>query len=83
MRLIDADALVNKFWQDECRTQTRRDFVAMVNYAPTVDANPIVCGEWTQGDCYDYGDVCSVCDWDSERDNCKWSYCPNCGAKMK
>ena len=36
-RLIDANALIDKFWQPECRTQTRRDFVAMVNYAPTVD----------------------------------------------
>lgn len=42
MRLIDADVLADKFWQEECRTQTRRDFVAMVNYAPTVDAVPVV-----------------------------------------
>ena len=41
-RLIDANALIDKFWQPECRTQTRRDFVAMVNYAPTVDAVEVV-----------------------------------------
>lgn len=49
-RLIDANALVDKFWQPECRTQTRRDFVAMVNYAPTVDAVEVVrcenCQYW-------------------------------------
>ena len=43
MRLIDADALIEKFWKPECRTQTRRDFVAMVNYAPTVDAVILPC----------------------------------------
>lgn len=42
MRLIDANALVEKFWQPECRTQTRRDFVAMVNYAPTIDAVEVI-----------------------------------------
>ena len=46
MRLIDANALVDKFWREECRTQTRRDFVAMVNYAPTVDAVEVVHGRW-------------------------------------
>ena len=39
-------------------------------------------GRWEQGDFYDYGDVCSICDWDSEINNCKWSYCPNCAARM-
>ncbi len=29
-----------------------------------------------------YGDVCSLCDWDSEREPCNLPYCPNCGAKM-
>ena len=49
-RLIDANALVKKFWQEECRTQTRRDFAAMVDYAPTVDAVEVVrckdCKQW-------------------------------------
>ena len=56
-RLIDANALVDKFWQEECRTQTRRDFVAMVNYAPTVDAVEVVrckdCKYFVQGEPYD------------------------------
>jgi hypothetical protein len=49
-RLIDANALIDKFWQEECRTQTRRDFVAMVNYAPTVDAVEVVrCKDCKKG----------------------------------
>lgn len=86
-RLIDADALVEKFWQPECRTQTRRDFVAMVNYAPTVDAVPVVHGEWIPTKMIDVysgreiidGYICDQCGRDAMR---KSNYCPNCGAKM-
>lgn len=42
----------------------------------------VVHGRWVQGDMYDYGDVCSRCDWDSSREPCRFNYCPNCGAKM-
>ena len=53
-RLIDANELTKKFWREECRTQTRRDFVAMVDYAPTVDAVEVVrckdckCGKYPE-----------------------------------
>lgn len=46
-RLIDADDLVEKFWKPECRTQTRRDFVAMVDYAPHRGCQ--ACGAWAVG----------------------------------
>ena len=53
-----------------------------IKEAPPIEAVKVIYGHWEQGDCYDIGDVCSVCDWDSGFDNCDWSYCPNCGAKM-
>lgn len=49
---------------------------------PAADVAPVRHGRWEQGDMYDYGDVCSLCDWDSERTPCTLPYCPDCGAKM-
>ena len=48
-----------------------------------VEAEPVRHGRWVCGDYYDVGDVCSECDWDSERVPCDLPYCPNCGAKMQ
>ena len=86
MRLIDADALRERMEQPECRTQTRRDFVAMVDYTPTIDAVPVVHGEW-ENHPHAYGfKRCSVCHdcniWGEWADGKKWNYCPNCGACM-
>ena len=94
-RLIDANALIDKFWQEECRTQTRRDFVAMVNYAPTVEALEVVHGRWTRKQVGKYTGVdevcCSICgdfigvvssDTGFEEAVKGMNYCPNCGAKM-
>lgn len=39
-------------------------------------------GYWEQGDIYDYGDVCSKCQYDSGRELCKLNFCPRCGAPM-
>ena len=49
---------------------------------PTADVVEVRHGEWEQGDYYDVGDVCSLCDYDSQIENCTDNYCPNCGAKM-
>lgn len=57
----------------------------IVEYAPAVDAAPVVHGRWKS----DYEDVlfsCSVCgtqistSWDYE--DLEWRFCPTCGAKM-
>ena len=50
-------------------------FVAMENIhdLPTVDAAPVVHGEWIDGTCNNCGQV----------DFSKPNYCPNCGADMR
>lgn len=94
MRLIDADALKEKlppvFIEASCRDcPVVRGFVGLgnlINEAPTVDAAPVVHGEWIEGeDEYTSFLKCSVCgeefcSWDS--DCARTNYCPNCGAKM-
>lgn len=49
---------------------------------PTVDVAPVRHGHWEQGDIYDIGDVCSLCQYDSNREPCTYKYCPWCGARM-
>lgn len=49
---------------------------------PSEDVEHVRHGYWEQGDIYDMGDVCSLCQYDSNREPCTYKYCPNCGAKM-
>ena len=42
MRLVDAEPIVKEFWKPEYRTQTRRDFIAVIDKSPTIDAIPVV-----------------------------------------
>lgn len=49
---------------------------------PAADVTPVVHGRWEIGDYYDIGDVCSVCDYDSELVQPSFRFCPHCGAKM-
>ena len=42
MRLVDAEPIVEEFWKPEYRTQTRRDFIAVIDKSPTIDAIPVV-----------------------------------------
>lgn len=46
-------------------------------------SDEIKVGYWEQGDMYDIGDVCSLCDYDSCLEPCHLPYCPSCHAKMK
>ena len=90
MRLIDADALVEKaYWHGEHPDVGNPfaegvDAVDMsdIDNAPTIEAEPVRHGYWMCVDYYDIGDVCSECDWDSGMVNPTLRYCPNCGAKM-
>lgn len=51
MRLIDAEPIIEEFWKPGYRTQTRRDFIAVIDMAPTIDAVPVTrckdCQHWT------------------------------------
>ena len=94
MRLIDADAL-EKFLKrlrrelpKESRDFFTRDemilnFQQYVHMQPTIDAVPVVRGEWIEHEdemeCPQCGYFWNYCDNDTERFN----YCPNCGAKME
>lgn len=82
MRLIDADALVEKRWYADCR----HGYVQVVGIgdiddSPTVD--PYKHGKWEfHGD-----DIvrCTACDMDYSlyrKILYPRNYCPNCGAKM-
>lgn len=90
MRLIDADALIEKaYWHGEHPDVGNPfaegvDAIDMrdIDEAPTIEAEPVRHGYWMCGDYYDIGDVCSECDWDSGMVNPTLRYCPNCGAKM-
>ena len=76
---------------DECRS--KRDSygngcfkMRLIDQAPTLDAAPVVHGQWEKHPNM-YGFVrCSECRdcvvWDEWVNNEKWKYCPNCGAKM-
>ena len=96
MRLIDADALIDFIDCGHLRNPlescfSERDVVDMLESRPTIDAVPVVRGEWilvgTNG--YDYEtsveEKCSLCGryvyrCDTQpQDN----FCPNCGAKME
>lgn len=87
-RLIDADAL-REYWLENGLNEYVYDtnaFLESIDEQPTVDAVPVVHGEWI-------GDTCSVCDKDWNynmvADADDWGYfdpmpdfCPNCGARM-
>ena len=61
----------------------------MVRYAPTVEARPVVHGEWEQL-CDKYFSTkiptisrCSVCGKKYNLANLGYNFCPECGASMK
>ena len=80
MRLIDADALI-KFlgtpedWRDEAINK-------IISNYPTVDAVPVVRGEWEIAIGYDPNKKvqCQNCYKMAYEPT---PYCPNCGAKME
>jgi hypothetical protein len=72
-----------------------KEFLGHVGKAPTIEAKPVVHGEWQQDyriekiqySCGDvetfklpYGYRCSIC---SRRIKVKENFCPNCGADMR
>ena len=60
--------------------------VQVIEKMPAVDAAPVKRGEWVMSRKYKPWFTCSACEdcyVDGEWvEGHKWSYCPNCGAKM-
>lgn len=101
-RLIDADALEQCFLgicdmcegkdSNMCRACAADDMKELLEDAPTIDAVPVVHGEWVQQyenePSFDgrtvvrrHYVICSNCrSWYSP--NVRMKFCPNCGAKM-
>ena len=88
MRLIDADALVEKaYWHGE-HPDVGNPFadgveavdMSDIENAPTIEAEPVRHGRWIEK----IGRAkCSVCGDECWADSAmEYSYCPNCGAKM-
>ena len=79
MRLIDADALKEELNQTEHDGTIRRYVYSVIaevlDNAPTIEAEPVRRGKWTDENCSECGQY--VYHGDARR------YCPNCGAKME
>lgn len=99
MRLIDADATVELLRSLGSRDYRREkgtiaDAMKMLShptYTPTVDATPVVHGEWLFGELGPVGASvkCSSCGWGIDNvDPILWldypahKFCGNCGTKM-
>lgn len=89
MRLIDANALIKTIKDDHCkgcnksgcimcRVCTWMDAMDYIEYAPTIDAQPVKHGHWkhsASGEMY-----CCYCQYVPQWEDDK--FCANCGAKM-
>lgn len=89
-RLIDADALKKAImaepWKNEPNAvRLTVDYInIIIDEQPTVDAVPVVHGDWVDGRPYvnSRWKVCSVCHQTAPEPHGGYNYCPNCGAKM-
>ncbi len=83
MRMIDADEAIVNFgfeWDDIC--PTRDEVVSFLRKQKTIDAVPVVHGEWVERA---LRPTCSLCGFSGSLIDAPISpfkYCPNCGAKM-
>jgi hypothetical protein len=90
MRLIDADILKAKVraqkWKRDPTIMLALDWIYMlIDNSPTIDAEPVVYGEWKTNSNYPEKLICSICGY---KEDMWWTdigtnYCPNCGAKME
>lgn len=86
MRLIDADALNAAFEPDHDCDWYTPSIIETINEQPTVDAVPVVRGEWVKKI---YGWSCSECSESFGPElyyECgykKPNFCPNCGVDMR
>lgn len=81
MRLIDADALIERAYRE--RLDSRELIAQMIESAPTVDAEPVKHGKWRYDEALEL-EWCSECGFGKRKGDKRWySYCPNCGAYME
>ena len=87
MRLIDADALIERIQysfhnHERARIDTVTETFLSEDCSPTIEARPVVRGEWemdAKNHCH-----CSNChDGRNIETQIGWNYCPNCGADMR
>ena len=80
-RLIDADSMIQSIENNEYYTdKLKRVMNSIVDSRPTVDAVPVVHGEWRRiKETGFFKAECSAC---GKTEYCTSKYCPNCGAKM-
>ena len=86
------DTLQNHFGQDLAYLGEDLQYCQeAVQFAPSIEAEPVRHGRWDEVWCFDYMDYthyCSECNYDAltkegtMHDEVLTSYCPNCGAKM-
>lgn len=96
MRMIDADKLKEELSYKSSATDFDIDSVILrvIDEQPTIDAVPVVHGEWEQVEVIDYDGIsmnddaarCTVCGHVEQ--SVYWArtyyhYCPNCGANME
>lgn len=84
-RLIDAEALYSELrkafaWKDLSEEQIT--IYEAIEAAPTVDAEPVRRGKWTQDDTWKDLYFCSACIGRDHRNKPKHKYCPDCGSRM-
>ena len=58
--------------------EAKEDMVQAIKSAPTIDAVPVVRGEW-----FDRGSLSCRCSECGCKSNKEYTCCPNCGAKME
>lgn len=86
-RLIDADKLLQELFIVDEEEWTTPEIRAILENAPTVITPTERTGEWI--DMSDGGRIKYIwyekymCDKCGERGTSAWSFCPNCGAKMR
>lgn len=88
MKLIDADALYEKFKNGKSDTEEERDFNQVVRYlirqAPIIEAVPVVRGKWTRVRKWWQGGslwvMCSECE---KLNASTTNFCPHCGCDMR
>lgn len=89
MRIIDVDAITNKdivHYLGREYASCTPDVRDLLNDQPTIEAVPVVYGEWIKAE---NTWVCSVCHKENacayDETLCRFTdlFCPKCGAKMK